>query len=80
MRVPPVGWRIAEGPAVPVGSPFTVVHEDDALLVVDKAGRFGGSWWQRREFRPHRAAAPATPGGAIPRAGASSSIARPRAC
>ena len=36
VRVPPVRVANREGPAVPVGSPFTVVYEDDALLVVDK--------------------------------------------
>ena len=71
VRVPPVRVANREGPAVPVGSPFTVVPEDDALLVVDKPAGLavhGGSG----VVSASSSSCAATPGGAIPRAGASS--------
>ncbi|MBV6408211.1 MAG: Ribosomal large subunit pseudouridine synthase C [Rhodocyclaceae bacterium] len=36
VRIPPVRLRPAAKPAVPVGRSYRIVHEDDALLVIDK--------------------------------------------
>lgn len=36
VRVPPVRVASREEPAVPIGTPFDIVYEDDALLVVNK--------------------------------------------